>query len=282
MLTEGLTTSRWMISGWLVAEDRDTPYDGASRTDNPLQERTEIRVWQLSADARIATKTGVQVTLTAPDITRSAGAFNYRENFSGLGDTSLIVWHRLPVRGGWNVTLNAGMSIPTGKTERPRFGDTLRDGSLVPRSRLQRGSGTWDPLAGVSANRLVSSILPPGIRVFTSAAARLPLAENEHGLRTGASWEIGGGASRELRQSGFGHNMIAILRAGWLHREQDVFEGTPVLVGGGDWITLSPALAVSFGTWTLQGEIKLPMWRSLDNRQLDSSRTFQIGIVKAF
>lgn len=289
MLTDGLATSRVLVSGWLTAETRDTPYEGSEATSNPLSERTAIRVWQVSGDLRLTARTGLQVTLTAPDITRSAvvtrasgETFDYEETFAGPGDTSVLVWHRLPVRRGWNVTLNAGLSLPTGRTEAPRFGDALVDGSLVPRSRLQRGSGTWDPLAGLSVNRVFMGLLPPGTRVFASAAARLPVAENTHGLRTGASWEVGLGGSRELRQEGFGHNAIGIVRLGWLHREPDAFNGTPVLVGGGDWLTLAPGLAVAFGSVTAQAELRLPLWRSLDNRQLDASRTFQLGLSKAF
>ena len=284
-----MTTNRLLVSGWLVAEDRDTPYDGSTKTDNPLRERTQIRVWLLTADIRLAARTGVQITASLPDVTRSAIVTRpsgeevaFSESFTGLGDTSVIAWHRLPVRRGWNLTLNGGISLPTGKSERPRFREELSEGSLVPVSRLQRGSGTYDPLLGISANRVFMGILPPGTRVFASAAGRVPLSENAFGLRTGASWEVGGGGSRELRQEGLGHNVIGIVRLGWLHRQQDVFEGTPVLVGGGDWVTIAPAVAAAFGTWTVQAEVKVPLWRSLANRQLDSSRTIQVGLVKAF
>lgn len=289
MLTDGLSTSRMLAGAWLVAEDRDTPYDGSSRTANPLQERTEIRVWLLTADVRLATKSGMQITAAIPDVTRSAvvtrsggETFTFRETFSGLGDISIIGWHRLPVRRGFNVTLNAGLSLPTGKTERPKFREELSEGSLVPMSRLQRGSGTWDPLLGVSVNRLVSGLLEPGVRLFASAAARVPVSENAFGLRTGAAWDMGIGGSRELRQSGFGHTIVAIVRAGWLHRNQDVFEGTPVLVGGGDWINLSPALAIGLGKVTAQAELRVPVYRSLANRQLDSPFVVQLGVVRSF
>lgn len=289
MLTDGLSTNRVLAGVWLVAEDRDTPYDGGTRTDNPLRERTAIRVWLVTADVRLATKSGLQITASIPDVTRSAvvtrsngETFDFSETFSGLGDTSAIAWHRLPVRRGFNVTLNAGVSVPTGRAERPRFRDELDDGSLVPRSRLQRGSGTWDPLLGLSVNRVFMGLLPPGTRLFASAAARLPVAENAFGMRTGASWEAGAGASRELRQEGLGHNMIGILRLGWLHREQDVFQGVPVLVGGGDWIHLAPALAIGLGKFTAQAEVRVPIYRSLANRQLDSPFLLQIGVVRAF
>jgi len=129
----------------------------------------------------------------------------------------------------------------------------------------------------VSANRVVMSILPPGIRVFVTGAARVPLAENKRGLRTGASWELGAGASREIKL----HQIVGIVRTSWLHRQQDVFEGTPVLVGGGDWLNLAPSLALSLGDVTIQTELKFPLYRHLSNRQLDAALGFQIGAIWA-
>jgi hypothetical protein len=284
VLTDGLTRGRLQIGGWLVAEDRDTPYDGSSKTDNPLQERTRVRVYLLTGDLRISRMFGVQITATVPDVTRSAvvsrptGVLNYSETFRGLGDTSVITWKRMVAPAGWNVIFNGGLSLPTGKTERPRFSDELEDESLVPVSRLQRGTGTADPVFGVSLNRVVARIFPPGVRVFISGAARVPVAENEFGLRTGASWEVGAGASREVKW----HELVVIGRLSWLHRGQDIFEGVPVLVGGGDWFMAAPSVAVTLArSITLQGEVRVPLFRSLDNRQLDSSRSFQLGIVWA-
>ena len=106
----------------------------------------------------------------------------------------------------------------------------------------------------------------------------MPVAENEFGLRTGASWEIGAGASREVKW----HGLVVIGRLSWLHRAQDVFEGMPVLVGGGDWLAFAPSASLTLGeTITLQAEMKVPVYRSLDNRQLDASKSFQVGIVWA-
>jgi len=281
VLTDGLTQKRLQISGWLVAEDRDTPYDGAGKTPNPLQERTTIRVWLVTGDVRVGQLFGVQITATVPDVTRTAvvvrptSTFNFSETFRGIGDTSALMWRRWVSSTGWNITLNGGVSLPTGKTEQPRFRTELDDESLVPVSRLQRGTGTVDPVFGVSLNRVVHSILPPGVRTFVSAAARVPVAENKWGLRTGASWETGAGASREIKL----HQIVAIGRVSWLHREQDVFQGTPVLVGGGDWIHVAPALAFGLGPVTAQIEYKVPLYRHLANRQLDSSHSFQVGAV---
>jgi len=281
VLTDGLTRSRVQFSGWLVAEDRNTPYDGSAQTPNPLQERTRVRVYLLTADVRFTKMFGVQITSAVPDVTRSAvvqlpaSTFHFSETFRGVGDTSVIAWRRFVSASMWNITVNGGLSLPTGKSEAPRFKTELVEDSLVPVSRLQRGTGTVDPVFGVSVNRIIARIFPPGVRTFVSAAARTPLRENSFGLRTGASWEIGAGASRELRL----HQLVGIGRLSWLHREQDVFEGVPVLVGGGNWLYFAPAVALSLGPLTVQGEIKLPLYRSLANRQLDSARVFQVGVI---
>ena len=77
--------------------------------------------------------------------------------------------------------------------------------------------------------------------------------------------------------------IVGFGRLGWLHRQQDAFEGTPVLVGGGHWVYLTPGVAVVVGKGlNLQAEVKLPVYRSLANRQLDSSAIFQFGLSRAF
>ena len=79
------------------------------------------------------------------------------------------------------------------------------------------------------------------------------------------------------------HRVTGFARLGWLHRQQDVFQGTPVLVGGGNWLYLTPGAAVQVGKGvTVQAEVKLPIYRSLANKQLDSSAIFQFGISRAF
>jgi hypothetical protein len=47
------------------------------------------------------------------------------------------------------------------------------------------------------------------------------------------------------RDGGVVNQVVAVTglaRIGWLHRQQDVFRGTPVLVGGGDWLYLTPGI----------------------------------------
>jgi hypothetical protein len=279
-LTEGVAGSRFRVGAWLVTEDRDRAYDGASEVDNPMQERTQITVPLLTLDMRLTERFGIQAAASIPDVTRSAviprvtGAVDFSETFSGLGDTSVVGWYKLRPLRRWYPVVNFGTSIPTGRTETPRFRSELQDGSLVPMSRLQRGSGTVDPLVGAHIGRRLGKAT-----VFGSVAARIPLYENSDGLQTGASAETNIGVAREL-----GHHRITGLgRVGWLHRQQDTFRGTRVLVGGGNWLYVTPGIGVLVGKGVnIQAEVKLPLYRSLSNKQLDSSAIFQFGISRAF
>jgi len=272
--------SRFRVGAWVVAEDRDRAYDGSSEVENPMQERTRITVPLLTLDVRVTQRFGVQAAASVPDVTRSAviprptGAFNFSETFSGLGDTSIVGWYKLRSVQQWYPVINFGTSIPTGRTETPRFREELQDGSLVPMSRLQRGSGTVDPLVGANVGRRFGKVT-----AFGSVAARLPLYENGDGLRTGASAETNVGAARELGH----HRVTGLGRLGWLHRRQDTFRGTRVLVGGGNWLYFTPGIGVLVGKGVnVQAEIKVPLYRSLSNKQLDSKAIFQFGIVRAF
>jgi hypothetical protein len=245
-----------------------------------MQERTQITVPLLTLDVRITQRFGIQAAASVPDVTRSAiiprsaGAFNFSETFSGLGDTSVVGWYKLrPIRQ-WYPVLNVGTSIPTGRTEAPRFRTELQDGSLVPMSRLQRGSGTIDPVVGANVGRRFGKVT-----AFGSIAARVPLYENGDGLRTGGSAETNVGVARELGH----HRVTGLARLGWLHRRQDSFRGTRVLVGGGNWLYLTPGIGVLVGKGiNMQAEVKVPLYRSLSNKQLDSPAIFQFGISRAF
>jgi hypothetical protein len=231
----------------------------------------------MTADVRITNYLGVQVAATFPDITRTAVTLSnvdFRETFKGLGDTSVVGWYRPEPVWRWNVVLNIGVSVPTGKTEEPEFRSELDAGNLVSTHRLQRGSGTFDPLFGASIVRPFRSLT-----VFGSVAARVPLSENGDGLRTGASSELNGGVGRELGT----HRVNGFARVEWLHRAQDAFRGTSVLEGGGDWIYLTPGVAIQVGRGiNVQGELKLPTYRALANRQLDSKTILQFGVSRAF
>jgi hypothetical protein len=275
-----VAAGRFKLGAWLVAEDRDRVFDGSSEVENPLRERTRILIPLITFSVALNSRVGVQAAASIPDVTRTAlvpratGPLEFSESFAGLGDISVLGWYRLNPVKRWTPVLNVGLSLPTGRIEKPRFRSELQDGNLVPLSRLQRGSGTVDPI--VALNLTWGN--DPWTRFF-SVAARTPLCENSEGLRTGAVTEISAGAARYTRIRTIG----IFGRASWLHREQDVFRGTSVLVGGGDWIYFTPGVGVLVGKGVnVQAEVKLPLYRSLSNKQLDSRAVFQVGVSRAF
>ena len=114
---------------------------------------------------------------------------------------------------------------------------------------------------------------------LTSLAARTPLAANRDRLRVGASAEAGTGWAHVVGS----HRVMAYGRLDWLHRRQDTFDGVPVLVGGGHWLYLTPGVAVMVGKGiNLQADVKLPVYRHLANRQLDSRAVMQVGVSRSF
>ena len=144
----------------------------------------------------------------------------------------------------------------------------------MPLSRLQAGSGTVDPTLGLSVERGLH-----GGRLVSSLAARVPFSENSDGLRVGVSSEVGTGWAHEA----WTHRVMGYGRVSWLHRAQDLFQGTPVLVGGGDWLYVTPGVGVMLGhALNAQAGVKLPMYRHLANRQLDSHAILQFGISRQF
>lgn len=279
-MSDGSMTGRFRLGTWLITETRDRVFNGSQEEPNPLQEQTTIAVPLVTADFRFTPRFGIQAATAIPLVARigvvqrATGPFEFRDEVRGLGDTTLGAWYRGGSPGRWAWTLNGGLSLPTGSTRKPRFREELQEGSLVPMSRLQRGSGTLDPVFGVSAERPLR-----GGRWVTSLAARTPVAKNDDGLRTGASWEVGSGWAHTVKT----HKVMAYGRLDWLHRQQDVFNGVPVLVGGGNWIYLSPGLAVNVGkAINLQAEFRVPVYRNLANRQLDSRGIFLLGVSRSF
>jgi hypothetical protein len=279
-VSDGPMIGRFRVSTFILSERRNTVYDGSQPEDNPLEERTAITVPLLMFDYRVTPRFGLHAATAIPVIARTgvvqrpAGPLPFRDAVHGLGDTVLGVWYRGGSPSRWTWTANGALSLPTGQTRAPRFRAELSEGSLVPLSRLQRGSGTVDPTFGASAEHPIA-----GGRWVTSLAARTPVSQNADGLRVGASTEIGSGWAHYVAS----HRVMAFGRLDWLHREQDVFNGTPVLVGGGDWIYLTPGIAAMIGKGVnVQADVKLPLSRRLANRQLDSHAILQIGLSRSF
>jgi hypothetical protein len=72
-------------------------------------------------------------------------------------------------------------------------------------------------------------------------------------------------------------------RRAWTRRHDGRRLGMPVLVGGGNWLYLTPGVAVMVGKgFNVQADVRLPVWRDLANRQLDSHAIWQLGLSRSF
>ncbi len=92
------------------------------------------------------------------------------------------------------------------------------------------GASCRCPACSGGAGRGIRSWASPRNALPAGGRWVVPVAESREGLRIGASWELGSGWADTVNT----HKVMAFGRVDWLHRRQDVFRGTPVLVGGGN------------------------------------------------
>ena len=111
------------------------------------------------------------------------------ETLNGVGDPWALVVGSKAV-GPWSMAARAGVSIPLGRTEENPF-ELGRRG--LPHEHIQFGTGTWNPMLGLSVGRLFAKT-----SVMVSALARLPLYENAHGYRAGDRYDASLVADRRL------------------------------------------------------------------------------------
>ena len=105
------------------------------------------------------------------------GSIHHRnETLRGPGDQWLLL-HGARGLGAWTVAARGGISIPLGRVEPNPF-ELGRRG--LPHEHIQFGTGTWDPIAGVSAGRRFGQV---GFVVH--ALARLVFGTNAHGYQAG-------------------------------------------------------------------------------------------------
>src|SRR5260221_10880788 len=112
------------------------------------------------------------------------------ETLTGIGDPwALAVAGK--ALGKWSLAARAGVSIPLGHTVENPFALGRRG---LPHQHIQFGTGTWNPMLGLSVGRHLGQT-----SVIGSALARLPLYENAHGYRAGRRTDASLVADRRLR-----------------------------------------------------------------------------------
>jgi hypothetical protein len=138
---------------------------------------------------QVTTRIHFQDAGRQPVVLPNGDIHHRNETLTGPGDPwALVVAGK--ALGPWSTAVRAGVSIPLGRTEENPFALGRRG---LPHEHIQFGTGTWDPLLGVSMGRAVGKT-----RIFASALARWPRYENGHGYRAGDRFDASLGAERRL------------------------------------------------------------------------------------
>lgn len=111
------------------------------------------------------------------------------ETIAGIGDPWLML-HAARPGATWTTAARLGAAVPLGHTVPNPFA-LGREG--LPHQHVQFGTGTWDPVFGLSAGRPLGSFA-----LTLSTLARLALYENKYGYRAGHRYLVTAHAERPL------------------------------------------------------------------------------------
>lgn len=183
------------------------------------------------------------------------------EHLSGLSDVTALVEWKFDHESPW--TFVAGLQLPTGEDkENPAPG-------VVPPSLLQLGSGTWDPILGVTWTAPIGPV-----DAWASAAALIPLGESDAGLEPGITGQLSVGGSlavvEDLRLS-FGL--------------EDTMRGSDSLLGQRLDNTASTVIGATAGvawrfaeTWALGVQARVPFYYDMDGTQLVPGTLYEFAV----
>jgi len=202
----------------------------------------------------------------------------------GLGDTTLTFRYAfLPVESEPHeedgsvhahpalFSLVAGVSIPTGAPERPEVMGTTSN--PVANSTLQTGTGTFDPLLGVSYAQLWGPFT-----TFGNVAVRIPGGENRFDYKTGLAGQVNVGGVVPLLEE-----FSAVPKITYAWQDADELDGDDAFGSGGHWIYVVPGFVLKLSESTdFQAAVEVPVWRNLRTEQLDTQARVTLGINYRF
>jgi hypothetical protein len=195
------------------------------------------------------------------------------ETISGIGDVSVVGRYRWKPLNlvGWVFDLAAGASLPTGNTEEDPF---VRGAQGLAHQHIFFGSGTVDPIAGVSAYR--RSDVAPFISWLRAIA---PVDTNSQGYRAGERLSTGVGVSPSF---GFEHwSFVGQLEI--FHEERSQWGGRDARNSGRtDLVANVGAFWSPSADWTVQVIARVP--DNLDSRggQLDLAPILSFGVTRSW
>jgi hypothetical protein len=171
--------------------------------------------------------------------------------------------------GAWSLSARAGVSVPLGRTEANPFALGRRG---LTHQHVQFGTGTWDPILGLSAGRRLGRTA-----LVASALARLPLYENGHGYRAGRRLLLALHADRPVAGAWRAQAGLDLAR-----EAAETWDGVVEEEGnlGRTDLLLSLGAARAVGGATLTLGVKVPLLTRANGQQLDYPVIVVLGVSR--
>ena len=267
----GGPTKRWSVELGTALDvfELDQGYEGTEKFDDPRYSR----VLSNSFFTRIGLSTRFLLIVEVPidnrmrrqELNTPTGTKTFEFNNTALGDISTLMMARvLPWSGLGRTSLNVGIGVkwPTG------VDDATQDTGLRIPFELQVGTGSYDPLAALSASRLFGW----GNVVFAGTVRHPTEASTGYrfGLETNSllqlDWNVG---------------------SWWLgpqfrgrYASEDKFRGRTVINTGGHRVMVGAQVSKQFASpgLVLLAAWLIPAYQNLEGRQLGVSQQFVVAI----
>jgi hypothetical protein len=210
---------------------------------------------------------------------------------AGIGDLNLLAKYRLTGEEGLRVAIVGGLKVPTGSTHhRNPEGERLE-------TEHQPGTGSWDPIFGVSAARkfglvqLTASVL---FQLSTKGARRTELGdrlqggisishhfgqvEHEHDNGEEATHDH----NHNAREHGHG-SWDAFVELGGEWEGRQTVAGELEEASGGSWIYAAPGVRFNSASgWSAGAAIAVPLWQHIRDSHPNNRFRLMVSVAKGF
>ena len=195
-------------------------------------------------------------------------------NYEGLGDTEVAlsrdVWSGQ--EGDFELRLNAGLKMPTGRTTVPEVMGEQPEVSARP------GSGSWDGSLGAASRWLISMPVPSGNR--GAMPLRLGVVGRWNGSGT-EDYRVGNEVQAHLSGEYPLTSALGLLVQGnWRSKQKDEVgsSGEEDENTGGSWVYATPGLSLQVGGQArIYGLVQIPVYQRVNGIQLVSDYNVYVG-----
>lgn len=269
------------VSAWSLLEHRDRLVIGDQTFPNALGEEVRIQRHFVDLQYIIDEEWSVSATLSYIDIRRKLAAAGLNERISGVGDT-LVAVHWTPIQEDlpegadlsaflqplrWRLGLTGGWTIPTGQ---PR---QVLGAPGVPMSLLQTGSGTFQPVLGISARADWGGLAATGDAWLT-----LPFYANRNEYQGGLSGRVALGF--EVCPVDWARIRLAVDAR---LSESDTLDGDVIDTGGGTRLSFHPRIVINpTDSMALFVGVDVPFYVDVPERVLETDFTLEAGFSLTF